>query len=150
MSPRDIINPTLIFILKWSDNSPIPPSFDQTSRNQACSHENLVLALQITIIHFKNNIMAFEHKFMTSCCPWRRINRIIGIFSCSKYSLVGAILKWRKYFVANKKSQLCYKFLHITKTWPQGMLKEAWIFGDKVCEDIYNKGKCICCVDSPP
>ncbi len=30
------------------------------------------------------------------------------------------------------------------------MVKKAWIFGDKVCEDIYNKNKCICCVDRPP
>jgi hypothetical protein len=44
-------------------------TFDPTSRNQACSNENLVLALQIIIIQFKNNIMAFEHQFMTSSCP---------------------------------------------------------------------------------
>jgi hypothetical protein len=30
------------------------------------------------------------------------------------------------------------------------MFKEAWTFGDKVCEDIYNKDKCICCLDRPP
>jgi len=29
------------------------------------------------------------------------------------------------------------------------MVKEAWIFGDKVCEDIYNKDKCICCLNRP-
>jgi hypothetical protein len=30
------------------------------------------------------------------------------------------------------------------------MVKETPVFGDKVCDDIYNKHKCICCVDKPP